>query len=186
MGLDMYLTKRTYLGLNHEHNRKDGIPLSIAGDEYAHIRPERVREIIEEVGYWRKANAIHGWLVKNVQDGVDDCKDYYVDEAKLRELLDAVNRVLTSTKLVPGTVNTGYSVVPNGAGGIIRTDHTEVGQILQDSTVAETLLPTTSGFFFGGGDYDQYYWDDLVHTKRILENVLENETQGNIYYHSSW
>lgn len=28
---------------------------------------------IEEVGYWRKANAIHKWFVDNVQDGLDDC-----------------------------------------------------------------------------------------------------------------
>ena len=26
-----------------------------------------------EVAYWRKANAIHRWFVKNVQDGEDDC-----------------------------------------------------------------------------------------------------------------
>ena len=30
-------------------------------------------ETHEEVGYWRKANAIHGWFVRNVQNGKDDC-----------------------------------------------------------------------------------------------------------------
>lgn len=28
----------------------------------------------EQVGYWRKANAIHNWFVENVQDGEDDCE----------------------------------------------------------------------------------------------------------------
>ena len=28
---------------------------------------------IKEVGYWRKANAVHKWFVDNVQNGEDDC-----------------------------------------------------------------------------------------------------------------
>ena len=32
--------------------------------------------IHDQVGYWRKANAIHNWFVENVQDGEDDC-DYH-------------------------------------------------------------------------------------------------------------
>jgi hypothetical protein len=43
-------------------------------------------EVIEEVMYWRKANQIHKWFVDNVQDGVDDCKEYWVSEEKLQEL----------------------------------------------------------------------------------------------------
>ena len=40
-----------------------------------------------EVAYWRKANAIHGWFVDNIQDGVDDQNEYYVSKEKLEELL---------------------------------------------------------------------------------------------------
>ncbi len=36
-----------------------------------------------EVGYWRKANQIHNWFVKNVQGGVDDCGYYGVTKEKL-------------------------------------------------------------------------------------------------------
>jgi len=36
--------------------------------------------------YWRKANAIHGWFVKNVQDNRDDCRSYYVDSSQLKSL----------------------------------------------------------------------------------------------------
>lgn len=31
-------------------------------------------DFVREVGYWRKANAIHKWFVDNVQDGEDDCQ----------------------------------------------------------------------------------------------------------------
>ena len=40
-----------------------------------------------QVGYWRKANQIHGWFVEHVQGGDDDCREYYVDREQLRELL---------------------------------------------------------------------------------------------------
>ena len=38
------------------------------------------------MGYWRKANSIHAWLVKNVQSGKDDCGKYYVTRKKLETL----------------------------------------------------------------------------------------------------
>lgn len=30
-------------------------------------------QVHEQVGYWRKANAIHNWFVEYIQDGEDDC-----------------------------------------------------------------------------------------------------------------
>lgn len=32
-----------------------------------------LEQVHEQVGYWRKANAIHKWFVDNVQGGEDDC-----------------------------------------------------------------------------------------------------------------
>lgn len=57
--------------------------------------------IIEEVGYWRKANQIHNWFVENVQDGIDDCS-YHNEVTKeiLEELLDICQRVLDGCELV--------------------------------------------------------------------------------------
>lgn len=51
--------------------------------------------IMEEVGYWRKANHIHRWFVENVQDGIDDC-DYHREVTKedLEELRDICHEVL--------------------------------------------------------------------------------------------
>lgn len=44
--------------------------------------------------YWRKANAIHGWFVDNVQDGTDDCGSYYVSRDTLAGLRDLCQRIL--------------------------------------------------------------------------------------------
>jgi hypothetical protein len=47
-----------------------------------------------EVGYWRKANHIHGWFVKNVQDGEDNCEEYPVSMEQLSELRRVCEEVL--------------------------------------------------------------------------------------------
>lgn len=183
MGLDMYLSKRTYLGLNFPHNRKEGNPLKIDGEKHAHIQPDRVSEITEQAGYWRKANAIHKWFVDNVQNGVDDCGEYRVDREQLQELLDVVNRVMDSTELVDGQVSHGYTYKADGT----KEHILKPGKVLSNPAVAQEHLPVQEGFFFGGTDYDEWYWRDLVDTKAILEEALAEENVWvSYYYHSSW
>lgn len=51
------------------------------------------------VGYWRKANAIHNWFVKNVQGGKDECKPHHVSLEQLAELRkDCVNALAAYQK----------------------------------------------------------------------------------------
>lgn len=171
MGLDMFLHKKTYVWSNDQQK------ITIKGFEG--VKPERVTEIVEDVGYWRKANAIHQWFVTHVQNGEDDCREYYVSKEQLQQLLDTVNKVLDSCELVPGKIINGYTYkdgkqIPN----IVE------GKEVKDPSVAKQLLPTTSGFFFGGTEYDEYYVQELEETKKILEQVIKEK--GDFYYHSSW
>ena len=64
-----------------------------------------------------------------------------------------------------------------------------VNKVLADRNLAEELLPSASGFFFGSTDYDDWYYQDLEDTKRICEAALEliDSKQGwDIHYQSSW
>ena len=58
-------------------------------------------------------------------------------------------------------------------------------KILNDNSLAEELLPTASGFFFGGTEYDEWYFDGIENTIEILEGVL-SDTSADYYYSSSW
>lgn len=140
--------------------------------------------IMEQVGYWRKANQIHNWFVKHVQDDIDDCNYHNeVTEYDLRHLLDICTRIMASCELVDGKVNNGYKYENSQ-----RIPVMEDGKYIKDPSVAQRLLPSTSGFFFGGTDYDEYYLDDIKETIDIITNVLETtdfDTQM-IYYISSW
>lgn len=50
--------------------------------------------LVADAAYWRKANAIHNWFVKNVQGGVDDCHDYPVTAEQLLELRNKCAAIL--------------------------------------------------------------------------------------------
>jgi len=52
------------------------------------------RKQLVEVGYWRKANAIHGWIVANIQDGEDDCNDYDFPLEKIAELYSLCKKIV--------------------------------------------------------------------------------------------
>ena len=90
MGLDMYLEKRT--DVRHWSFQKDEeqfeVVIKKGGVTYPSIKSDRITNITEELGYWRKANQIHRWFVENVQDGVDNCGEYFVSKADLQSLLD--------------------------------------------------------------------------------------------------
>ncbi len=62
--------------------------------------------------------------------------------------------------------------------------------VLANPDQVETLLPTRSGFFFGGTEYDEWYFDGIKHTVEVLENVvprMEIDFRGwMFYYQSSW
>ena len=89
MGLDMYLTRKRYVK-NWEHTPKKQrhiIKVSKNGNE---IDTSKIMTIEFEEMYWRKANAIHNWFVENVQEGMDNCAEYYVSNEQLTNLLDDI------------------------------------------------------------------------------------------------
>jgi hypothetical protein len=95
MGLDMYLIKKIYVGAVYDFRNITGSIEIFEDGKKLDINFNKVTYIEERVGYWRKANAIHQWFVEeHVQDGVDDCKSYYVSEENLQLLLNLVNSVL--------------------------------------------------------------------------------------------
>lgn len=177
----MYLTKKVYIGRNWDNKPAEEMTMKTWNDKEITFDKTKLTELVFDAGYWRKANAIHDWFVKNVQDGEDNCADYYVSKDKIIELLDTVNKVLEASKLVDGKVVNGYSFKDGK-----KVENLEDGKYIEDSTIAEELLPTTGGFFFGSTNYDQWYYEDLVYTKKILEEALADTMGGDFYYRSSW
>lgn len=104
------------------------------------------------IGYWRKANQVHGWFVDKVQDGVDECQLSPVTREQFQELDSACALALKK-----------------------RT-----------KTAAMATIPPTEGFFFGGYDVDEYYWQDLRETQEQIAKALSLPDEWSFAYRSSW
>ena len=64
-----------------------------------------------------------------------------------------------------------------------------INQVLTDRSKAHALLPSVGGFFFGSTDYDEYYFQDLEYTKKMIEGLLASDLNKKgwyLEYHSSW
>lgn len=170
MGLDMYLNKRKYVGYaddtevdvttkNHRYNNE----IQAYDDIEVKNHYKNVNYIIQEVGYWRKANQIHKWFVDNCCDGKDDCSEHYLKLEKLLELKELCQKVLD----------------------VLNSEHLTSGE---KAEVCEELLPTCQGFFFGTYTYDDWYKSQIENTIRIIEDVEKDfdESYDRLYYEASW
>ena len=187
MGLDMYLYKKTYVK-NWNHTSPESInhiTIKQGDEERKDIKPERISYITEEVGYWRKFNALHGWFVQNCGDGEDKCQEIYVGEDNMKELLVVLNKVQTIlneselvTKVLKDWNGKDYEV-----------------QAYDKTDEIEEIFAPTEGFFFGSGEIDKYFKEDVDRTIELIEELLrENGSDdvskgfysGDFYYQASW
>ena len=73
MGLDMYLTG--------EHRfLNDGCD------------PRQVASERRQLGYWRKHPNLHGFIVREFADGVDDCQELHLTSKHIRTILRAIEQ----------------------------------------------------------------------------------------------
>ena len=160
MGLDMYMSKKTYVK-QWSHNKPEdqfNVDVKKGGEPFSPIKKERVSYVVEEVAYWRKFNALHNWFVNKCADGVDECQPIYVSEERMKELLETLHKVKE----------------------VYDSNPPDKEEQLDD------LFPTSSGFFFGGTEYDEYYIQEVNETIELIENLLEEEGGDDYEYQASW
>ena len=169
MGLDMYLEIRKS-EYRSKYSKDKGGRLKL---EYPKDITEFIPDLTDlrisrqtdyEVGYWREANHIHNWFMQNCAD-----KDEYgipIDDCRPIEItVDKLEALLDTCK-----------------------------KVLADHSLAETLLPTTDGFFFGPTGYDDYYFGQIEYTVEVIEPVLKfakhkleiKDYTWEVYYQASW
>ena len=170
MGLDMYLEIRKNEYCSKYHKDK--------GSRLKRVYPKDITDFITvssddmtvsrktnyEVGYWRKANHIHHWFMENCADR-DECGEPVDDCRPIEITVDKLEELLDACK-----------------------------KVLEDHSLASSLLPTQSGFFFGSIDYDDYYFEDIKNTIEIIEPVIKfakhkleiKDYVWEVWYQASW
>ena len=98
MGLDMFLTARRSV-YSFEEGDKESKLAEAVRERLPETADMKLWSLSFEAVYWRKANAVHYWFVKNVQEGKDDCGEYYVRKEDLKQLLADCELVLDDHSL---------------------------------------------------------------------------------------
>lgn len=99
-------------------------------------------EIRKDLIYWRKANAIHRWMVENCQDGVDNCASYYVPREKLEELRDIciaiIDGVVTGEEALPTQSGFFFGVTDYDEWYIESLKYTaeKIAEVLRDEEIS--------------------------------------------------
>lgn len=168
MGLDMYLYTKRYTS---EYSEKEfNSKLRELFPEVPVTNNLNSIEVSLEIGYWRKANHIHKWFVDNVQEGEDDCNDYYVSRENLHRLKKACVETLAYLDTLEKVTSDKHP------------EYYYFKAVCQDGV----KLPTQPGFFFGSTDYDKWYYQDCLDTIEIIDKCLTLPDRYNFSYHSSW
>ncbi len=150
----------------------------------------------DEIGYWRKANAVHGWFIRNCADGVDNCEPVNVSREALNHLRNDVIKALAEKPvLVSAGVNSGVINAENTVD--MDTSAKNIMQIIMDTMTVQSHnhefndeddtdpLRPTSGFFFGSTEKDEWYYNDLEDTLVILNQALDTD-DTEFTYQASW
>jgi hypothetical protein len=195
MGLDMYLKK------SYSKYRKDDGTFSTNWDDSKFDKFGRSNRVTfsEMVGYWRKANHIHKWFVDNVQEGNDDCHEYYVSIEQLHELRDTCFDILSklngmeirvpkkgvkefkeaNDKFYEGKSIQRIKIDINNFETIYNLNgHHILTKSQIEKCGCANYLPTQEGFFFGSCSYDGFYLQSLVETIEMLDELFEKHDEN--------
>ena len=155
-----------------------------------------------EVAYWRKANQIRQWFVNHIEEFNEDdnCEYYNVTKELLERLIIDCHCVLLSRKGVEvddklkkkmDKVKTlserGVGGEKDGAKETLEKMERKYG--LSGVTVKpEEIMPTSSGFFFGSTDYDDWYYNTLENTIEMCQKVIDETNWDTevVVYTESW
>lgn len=118
-------------------------------------------EVAEGCGYFRKVN----FLLPYFGYG-ENCSDNEISKGELGNLVVACNKVLTAyEKSVLGCED-------------------EPDEPWEE--IADCYLPTSSGFFFGSTDYDEYYIEDVREVKEWALKLLAELNEDDIVIMNCW
>jgi len=167
MGLDMYLDEEIYVGSYYEHRDVKGdISITVGGNKLD-LPFNKIDTITIRIAQWRKANHIHYFFTKSL----DDDRNTFVQGGQLEELLFVCHQVkesLENQKLIE----------------FIKDNKTY--KEYRDKEVALLLLPPTQGFFFGSDLIDEYYLQDILYTIEMIESLPSNYKSRSYTYIASY
>lgn len=93
-------------------------------------------------------------------------------------------RAWLQSHLEEGVENCEYSTITKeNAEALIK----DCDRVLKNRSLASKVMPTSAGFFFGGTNYDEYYFEDLMNTSKKLKELLKTyDDENEAFLYSEW
>ena len=127
-----------------------------------------IRHNGEEVIYMRKENAIRNWFATHLENFEDNGLTN-IPQDRFEEILTAMENVITEGGIedfyeryddaLKNDDNEAYRILVDDINNFIADGGEKYEQFCK---VANEYLPTQSGFFFGGTDYNFHYFREVL------------------------
>ena len=162
MGLDIYFYERHWL--RPQQNKKGNLikpSFTIPTEMYGKGRKrfEHVSYIVCFVGYFRKANAIHKYMVDKA--GYDDDVEF-TNGRDLRILKSDILELKEICLELLGLQGKKFK------------------------EKAKELLPTAEGFFWGSTEYNKWYREDLRNFVKMVNKLHLDDPDVDVIYNADW
>lgn len=123
-----------------------------------------------KIGYWRKFNALHNYIVQNFNGGEDNCEEIYLSEDALKQILNVCKEILEDLKTCPKIQKKVESGWCNG-----KITYTTI----------EVFESKKALNLFGSQKIEEWYKKELEYTIELMEKCLKVE-KVKFYYRGSW
>lgn len=191
MGLDMYLNAtRSFSGYEYEgYERKQEFKQlmnSVGSPNWADSQSPYAT-VTFTVGYWRKANAVHGWFARNCGEPDNDVSMYVSRDHLTKLKHDCAVALMKMPTKVPASIGTAVSIETENPFEAIKDLITAEAHSKEfnDPNDDDPLRPT-AGFFFGSYEKDDWYYDGLKETINIVDKALSLPDQWRFNYDASY
>lgn len=146
------MTQEQKDGIEKEKKERDAI---IASTNYD---PETRRD--NEIHYWRKFNALHGYIVRVFGGGMDTCQTIEIKDEN-GSYKAGVKKLLSALKKTKKQLDDG------------KTENLE-------------MMPTP-GFFFGSTKVDDWFITDVKESLEFFQELYDDLSDDDvIFYEASW
>lgn len=130
---------------------------------------------------------LENYIFKKVPEG----EHVYDDEGNMVECHDEVVIYWWKCNEVHGYFERLFGELENCADYPVTVDQLKelrdtCQKVLDNHNLAEELLPTYGGVFFGTYDYDERYFSRVAETVSKLDGLFENSGDDDEYYFYAW
>lgn len=163
----------------------------------------------KEEAYWRKFNALHGYIIDNFAGGEDDQGYIFLDRGDIKTIKEVVeNSITLYSQCVKKLLETDaafaseyeeWSKLDSEEGTLSDEEYRryynlsdniaeKITPLMEENIAAgASCLKPRAGFFFGSDQFDNYYFSECVRTNEILTALLESEEfDKKQFYYTCW